>query len=570
MQFFRNMKVRTKLITSFLIMVTLIAVTNSIGIISLKTVNTNSEEMYSNHLQSIQILNDIKQSLLLIKSDVIELVYERDATKTSALEKDIQSNTDLNNKAIENYEKLSMTSSESQAWTTFKNQLNQYRTMRENVIKLVDSGNYNEAVKEYQQIPAVRDAMMEGLDKLININIDNAKTENLNNRSVFKSSSNSMLMLMILGLLIAIAIGTLISKNIHSSLLKIVGFAESLGNYDLSHNYKITGKDEFGKVGGELIKAQDNIKELIIEIMNNSQVMSATSEELYAAVEELTAKSENIDDAVKNISAGLQETSASSQEITASVEEVDSSINELSDKAMEGSNNSHQSKERATEVVNKGKKATVEVRNLYAEKKENMLKAIEDGKVVDNIKIMADTIASISEQTNLLALNAAIEAARAGEQGRGFSVVAEEVRKLAEQSSQAVVGIQDTIIKVQAAFKNLSEYGSDVLSFINEKVDPQFEDFETMGNQYYNDSDFVSNMSEDIAAMSEELTATVDQVSQAIQNMSSTIQKSSDHTESIAESIDETAKAIEQVSMTAQSQAEAAQKLNELVQKFKI
>ena len=62
---------------------------------------------------------------------------------------------------------------------------------------------------------------------------------------------------------------------------------------------------------------------------------------------------------------------------------------------------------------------------------------------------MADTIGSIAEQTNLLALNAAIEAARAGEQGKGFAVVAEEVRKLAEQSSQAVLSIQDTIVKVQ-------------------------------------------------------------------------------------------------------------------------
>ena len=155
-----------------------------------------------------------------------------------------------------------------------------------------------------------------------------------------------------------------------------------------------------------------------------------------------------------------------------------------------------------------------------------MLKAIEDGKIVDNIKIMADTIASIAEQTNLLALNAAIEAARAGEQGKGFAVVAEEVRKLAEQSSEAVTGIQDTIVKVQDAFKNLSENGSDVLIFINENVDPQFEEFENVGNQYYNDSDFVSQMSEEIASMSEELTATVDQVSQAVQNMSETSQKS--------------------------------------------
>ena len=192
-----------------------------------------------------------------------------------------------------------------------------------------------------------------------------------------------------------------------------------------------------------------------------------------------------------------------------------------------------------------------------------MLMAIEEGKVVDNIKVMADTIASISEQTNLLALNAAIEAARAGEQGKGFSVVAEEVRKLAEQSSQAVTGIQDTIIKVQDAFKNLSKNGSEVLKFINENVHQQFDYFGGIGNQYYNDSDFVSRMSE-------EITATIGQVSEAVQNMSETAQESSENAETIKTSIHETTKAVEQVALTAQNQAELAQKLNEMVHKFKL
>ena len=570
MGFLKDIKVKTKLIVSFIIVAILIGVVGAIGIMSLKTVDANSEEMYSNSLQSVYMLNDMKQNLTEIESDMLQLVYVRDDSKKANLEKDIQVSKDENDKYIANYEKLSMNYVEKQIWPTFKNQLGQYRTLRENIIKIVDDGNFDEAVKQYQQIPAVSDAMFDNLNKLMNTNVDNAKTANLNNHSIYLNSNITMEILMIVGFLIAIGIGLILSKDINAPLLKIQSLAERLAEFDFSIPITLTRRDEFGQTGKALNKSIENLSSLVKLIMENSQDMSASSEELSATVQELTSKTEEIDNAVANIAYEMQESSSSSEEITASVEEVDSSINELSEKAMEGSNNANKSKERATEVEKKGKEAIEEVRNLYEEKKKNMLMAIEDGKVVDNIKVMADTIASISEQTNLLALNAAIEAARAGEQGKGFAVVAEEVRKLAEQSSQAVIGIQDTIVKVQDAFKNLSGNGEDVLKFINENVDPQFEDFENVGNQYYSDSDFVSKMSEEIASMSEELTATVDQVSEAVQNMSGTAQKSSENAEIIKISVDETTKAIGQVAITAQSQAELAQKLNEIVHKFKL
>lgn len=570
MSFLNKMKVKTKLLLSFIIVAILIGVVGAIGIISLKASEKNSENMYNNNLQSVYLMSDVKQGLLEIKSDVLQLVYVKDASVKSALEKDIKDNTTEDSNDIVQFQKITMSDQEKQIVTTFNSQLAVYRTVRANVITLVDAGNLAEAVKRYPALVTANDQMLTSLDKLITSNIDSAKAADLNNKAITAGSSKLMTILLIAGLVIAIGLGLILTKNIVAPLKKIIELAENLAKFDLTYDYAVTRKDEFGKAGGALAVAQQNIKELVKAIIANSQDMSASSEELSATVEELSSKTQLMDSEIKGITAGIQDTSAASEQITASVQEVDANINQLSGKALEGSNSSIKSKEKATAAVEKGKDAIKEVRVLYADKKNSMLKAIEEGKVVDNIKVMAEAIASIAAQTNLLALNAAIEAARAGEQGKGFAVVAEEVRKLAEQSAEAVTGITETIVKVQSSFKNLSGNGSDVLKFINEKVDPKFEELGDMGNQYYNDADFVSKMSEEIASMSEELTATVTQVSSAVQNMSETAQKSSEHAEVIETNIHETTKAIDQVAETAQNQAELALKLNEMIQKFKI
>jgi methyl-accepting chemotaxis protein len=383
-----------------------------------------------------------------------------------------------------------------------------------------------------------------------------------------------LILVISVSLLFAVLVSMYFGKRIGDPILSLTKAVNKTSNFDLtedhSFDYLLKRKDEIGQLAKSFNGMKEELTGLIKDILKNSQKMSRESEEFSKIVHEISSKTEDIGGAIKNITGAVEESSAVSEEISASIEEVDASINELSSKAAEGSNNAGKFKQRASDISSKGKSSIENIQNLYREKEENILKAIEDGKIVENIVVMADTIASIAEQTNLLALNAAIEAARAGEQGKGFAVVAEEVRKLAEQSSQAVSGIQETIVKVREAFKKLSYTADQVLKFVDEDVNAQFVNFQDMGNQYYSDSDYTSKMSDEIAAFSEQLNATINQLSEAVQVMAQNIQASSGNAEMIKSSIDENIKSIGKVAVTAKNQMEMAQKLDKMVRKFKI
>jgi methyl-accepting chemotaxis protein len=148
--------------------------------------------------------------------------------------------------------------------------------------------------------------------------------------------------------------------------------------------------------------------------------------------------------------------------------------------------------------------------------------------------------------------------------------VAEEVKRLAEQSSEAVASIQGTIQKVQQAFKNLSQNGNDILNYVNEDVNIQFESFVDTVEKYYDDSDFMSHMSGEIACMTEELTTTISQVTDAVETMAEIAQHSSQNVELIKDIIAENVNATSAVSVTADKQSKLARDLKEMVIKFKI
>ncbi|ADK13559.1 methyl-accepting chemotaxis protein [Clostridium ljungdahlii] len=570
MKWFSNIRILKKLLTSFIIVSVFTGIVGMISIIKMGKINGNLNNIYNVDLKGTNYLQQLKTNVVLIRADMLTLADPVNRNNLKNVTSEISSSKIQNNQIISDYKTIITNAEQKQRFAEFEQYLQSWRTSRESFISLIQAGNYEGAKQQFVKSEGYREKAFKVLDNQINLSMKMAQEDYKDSVTQYKSSFSMMVIGIIVSIVCSVLLGFIVAKDINAPILKIKKFANEFAEFDFSSPIEIDRKDELGEAALELNKGQKNITDLIRTIMASSDEMSSSSEELSATAEELSAKSEDMDSSVKVVVGNIQETSAAFEEITASVEEVDSSVNELSAKAVEGSGKANESKKNAVVVQSKGKAAIEKTQELYEQKKENMVKAIEDGKVVEEIKEMAETIAGIADQTNLLALNAAIEAASAGEHGKGFAVVAEEVRELAEQSAESVAGIQETIVKVQDAFKNLSASGQQVLAFINEKVNPEFKSFGDMGKRYYDDSEFVSKMSEEIAAMSEQLTAIIGQVNETTQSVASSAQKSSESSNSIQQSIEENVKAVSQIAITAQNQAEIAQSLNELVQKFKI
>lgn len=377
----------------------------------------------------------------------------------------------------------------------------------------------------------------------------------------------TIIVLIIFILLTIIILGRKISRlaNIADKMTEL-----SNNEGDLTSHIAIKSKDEIGKIASAFNKMISNLRNLMIEVNKTTDVVVSEAEKLENTMVQISANMQGINNSVYEITAGAEELSATTQEVNAYTEEIESAAQQLESKAEEAKNSADEIKKRAAEIKNKSIEAIEKSNKIYKEKYENIMSALDEGRVVEEVKVMADSIGNIASQTNLLALNAAIEAARVGEAGKGFAVVADEVRNLAEQSSHAVDNIYNMVDKVRSAFGKLSAAAQEVLDFMSNEMKPSYELLLSTGEQYNNDADFVIGMSNDILDAVKTMRDSIEQVSSSLQNVSTIAQQSAAGTEEISATVSDATDKVERVAESVQEQAKLSLELKELISKFKI
>lgn len=545
-----------------------------IGVKNLTTINSNGSKIYSHELKAMEKLNTLRAKFLENRSLAILFYYTADdKPKQQTIKQSITENSSVNTQTEQDYEKMygaNLSNAETQYFNDFKQNQVDYRDKRVKMMQLVEEGKLQDASILMDQFFQANDKSVEILDKLITSHEHDADQRQTANQINYERTLVIMFILIGISVVFALALGLFLSRNLTKRLGNIVRIAVALGNDDLTQQLTIYGHDEIGQLGLAINKATRSMEELVRSIGDSCQTMNAQSQELSATTEELYATMQTIQHSTQQIAQGSEELSASTEEVGASSVEIEEFGKQLAQKADEGQHNALEISDRASDVKNKGVKAVEEADSLYSDKAVNVKKALEEAKVVEEIKVMAETIGSISEQTNLLSLNASIEAARAGDAGRGFSVVADEVRKLAEQSQSAVGNIYNVISVVQRAFDNLITNTQELLGFIENRVKPDYEAYAQTGIQYEEDARFISQMSQEIASRTQSISSVTAQISQAIQNVTATAEESATSSEEISKSILQTTLAIEQISQSAQAQVVLSGTLSELIGRFKV
>ena len=453
MKWLNNLKVGRKLLLLIICSLIGLLAVSATGFYFLLSSSKSVDSMYNERLLSSEWLNESRINARAVSADIYRLMVTTNKSENDSLTKDIDTRATEFNNYMNQYKNLKLDAFETDKMKEIEKNLSKYRESRKNAIDLALNNKNQEAYEYYEtNVSTYAEAFLKNLVELGDHNKQIAEQINNANKANFKVAIAIFIVIIIIASLLIISLGILITKRITKRLNDFVIFIGALSQGDFSLKLapeNLKDKSEFGIVTNALDKMTTNIINLIKQLGTTSEQLVLSSEELTASADQSADASNLVATAVTTMAHGADDQLSFANNTTKVVENISDkisivfentkSVSSLTDNAKTSANAGEDAIEKAINQMKIIEEKTIETSSIISDLEE---KSIKIGQILD-------TIESISEQTNLLALNAAIESARAGEAGKGFSVVADEIRKLAEQSQESTKEIAIIVRDVQ-------------------------------------------------------------------------------------------------------------------------
>lgn len=377
----------------------------------------------------------------------------------------------------------------------------------------------------------------------------------------------------IISIIIAFILITLVAKRIAGPIKKSAEYLSQIARGDFLVEVDksfLSRKDEIGTIATGIHEMKDSLKHLVMGITNESENIENKVNNVITNIGQLNGNLESVSATTEELAASTEESAAASQQMSATSQEIKDAAHSIAENSQKGALAAKDISARAAQTKEDVNIAQERASAVLLNTKSQLEKAIQDSKVVDQISVLSNSIMNITAQTNLLALNAAIEAARAGEAGRGFSIVADEIRMLAEQSKTTVMEIQDVTNRVTASVDNLSQSSNNLLTFVSTDVDADYKNMLEVSNKYNEDAKFVDDLVSEFSANAEELLASIENIIDGIDGVSIAANESASGTTDIATRVSEANLQSNNVMDHVIKTKESADNLKVAISKFKL
>jgi methyl-accepting chemotaxis protein len=542
------------------------------GYFAIKKAQADMETMYASSVQTLVYIGaangDMRRAQAMAASAIVSA---NDPARVKKLTNSLQESLKAVEASIKKLDEIPGKNADAVALLEkIKKDYNELKPILERTLEYVAAGQSQSAGEYYTKNGASRaSAIGKELAQLTQLQADIAKQLNEQNDADTERTIRFMVIELIVVLAISVVAVLIITKKITTPLELMTNALVKLRDGDFIITQRtIQRDDEFGALANMVADVRKSLNRLMRDTNASAEQLAAASEELTASSQQAAQASSMVANSVTDAAGATAEQQTYVNDAMESINNTAESVERLNQTAETVSQHASESKDEAEAGSKAIQQAVEQIMSVETIVQNSAATVDKLGKSSQEIGQIVSDISEIAEQTNLLALNAAIEAARAGENGRGFSVVAEEVRKLAEQSQEAAQRITNLIGGIQSdtneAVQSMQE-GSSAVKAGTESVSKLKEAFDRIQAA-------ALGVSEQADTITAEVRAVADQTANVKEKSANILEKGtqvSGEMENVSAASEEQSASASEIADASNSLAKLAQDLQNSLSKFR-